>query len=106
MEILRQERSSKTVSWPVTSGRGLLSIAITAAAALVQASGDQTPRSQAERKVHDQKTISRNRFSTTSTGLKGSLLRRLSWFSHNELLVKRIVRAGLEAFVEATKWPA
>jgi hypothetical protein len=36
-------------SWPVTSAAAVLSIAITAAPALSQASGDQTPRSHSER---------------------------------------------------------
>jgi hypothetical protein len=51
MELLKTGALVKhRFSWPVTSAAAVLSIAITAAPALGQASGDQTPRSHSERK--------------------------------------------------------
>jgi hypothetical protein len=105
MEILKTGVLVKhRFSWPVTSAAAVLSIAITAAPALSQASGDQTPTFHSERKsVMTMKTISRTALST-SIGLKGSLLRRPSCFrttSFSSASCERVWRH----IVEATKWP-
>jgi hypothetical protein len=51
MEILKTGALVKhRFSWPATSGAAVLSMAITATPTLSQASADQTPRPQSERK--------------------------------------------------------
>jgi hypothetical protein len=97
MEILRRALVKHRFSWPVMGARPFLSIAITAAPALGQASGDQTPRSHSERKsVMTMKNDLANR-SLDINWPKGSLCGVRVVFTQRASR-QRIVRAGLEAY--------
>jgi hypothetical protein len=106
MEILKTGALVKhRFSWPVMSAAAVLSIAITAAPALGQASGDQTPRSHSERKsVMTMKNDLANR-SLDINWPKGFTPAEAELFSHNELLVNASCERVWRHIVEATKWP-
>jgi Polyketide cyclase / dehydrase and lipid transport len=92
-------------SWPASSAAAVLSIAITAAPTLSQASADQTPRPQSERKsIMTMKNDLANR-SLDINWPKGFTPAEAELFSHNELLINASCERVWRHIVEATKWP-
>jgi uncharacterized protein YndB with AHSA1/START domain len=106
MKILKKGTLVKRqFSWPATSAVAVLSIAITAAPTLSEASADRTPRPQSERKsVMTMKNDLANR-SLDINWPKGFTPVEAELFSHNELLINASCERVWRHIVEATKWP-
>jgi uncharacterized protein YndB with AHSA1/START domain len=106
MKILKKGTLVKRqFSWPATSAVAVLSIAITAAPTLSEASADRTPRPQSERKsVMTMKNDLANR-SLDINWPKGFTPAEAELFSHNELLINASCERVWRHIVEATKWP-
>jgi uncharacterized protein YndB with AHSA1/START domain len=106
MKILKKGTLVKRqFSWPATSAGAVLSIVITAAPTLSEASADRTPRPQSERKsVMTMKNDLANR-SLDINWPKGFTPVEAELFSHNELLINASCERVWRHIVEATKWP-